>query len=43
MQKMGLPEAAVRLKMSQEGISDGEIDKFFGAAGGVGGTAPPPS
>ena len=40
MQKMGLPEAAVRLKMSQEGVKDSEIDSFFG--GGSGGAAPPP-
>jgi hypothetical protein len=32
MAKMGLPEGAVRLKMSQEGISDAEIESFF--AGG---------
>ena len=34
MQKMGLPEAAIRLKMGQEGISEGDIDSFFRGGGG---------
>jgi hypothetical protein len=29
--KMGLPEAAVRLKMAQEGINDGDADAFLAA------------
>jgi ubiquinone/menaquinone biosynthesis C-methylase UbiE len=43
MQKMHLPDGAIRQKMTQEGLSDAEIDGFFSGNLVAAASAPPPA
>ena len=39
MQKLRLPEGAIRQKMAAEGLSESEMDAFFTGGGGGGGVS----